>query len=85
MVFLTIFHPVFLQITKSVLWIRIWPDPKILAGCGSGSEKYHSESGQLRIWKEIEITLLWKTDKIWKIFNKNAQLKNINSFFKKFP
>ncbi len=50
------------------------PDPKLLAGSGSG--KNHSGN-------EFEVKLLWKTAKLWYFRNKNAQLKNINTFFVK--
>ncbi len=68
-----------------VLWIRIRirSDPNFLAGSGYGSGKYHSGSRQLRIRNEFELKLLWKTDKIWQYFNKNAQFENVNSFLSK--
>jgi hypothetical protein len=59
------------------------PDPvgsEVLAG--SGSRKHHSRSEQLLIRNEFEVKL-WYSGKLIKIFhfcNKNAQLKNLDSF-----
>jgi hypothetical protein len=39
---------------KTVVWIRIRSDPKLLEGSG----KNHSRSGQLRIRNEFEVKLL---------------------------
>jgi hypothetical protein len=53
------------------------PDPsdlKLLEG---------ARSEQLRIRKEFEVKLLWKTDHIWRFLNKNAQFINKNSFLSK--
>ncbi len=77
------FHSVQIYVPQQVLWIRIRSDPNLLAvaGSGYGSIKILSGSGQLRIWNEFEIKVLWKADKSWQFLNKNAQIKNINSFF----
>ncbi len=49
-----------------VLWIRIQIFKNIHSRPGSG---------QLRIWNELEVKLLRKTDKIWQFLNKVIQLK----------
>jgi len=75
---------------SSVVDPGLAPDPKLLAGFGSGygfgkispDPDPGSSSSEMNVKKNYSEKL--KTDIIWQFLNKNALLKNINSFYKKF-